>query len=74
MPLVDIQVIEGVFDDAAKSQMVENVTEAMVAIEGEAMRRVTWVRILEVGSGDWAIGGKALSTEDVRTLARRGLV
>lgn len=74
MPLVDIQVIEGVFDDATKSQMVENVTEAMVAIEGEAMRGVTWVRILEVGSGDWAIGGKALSTEDVRTLARRGLV
>ena len=74
MPLVDIQVIEGVFDAEVKSKMVEQVTEAMVAIEGEAMRGVTWVRILEVGSGDWAIGGQALSTEDVQALARQGLV
>jgi 4-oxalocrotonate tautomerase len=41
----------------------------MVSIEGENMRSVTWVVVEEVASGDWAIGGKPLSTEDVKALA-----
>ena len=41
MPLVDIQLIEGVFDDAQKQRMIEEVTDTMVGIEGEAMRGVT---------------------------------
>ena len=41
----------------------------MVSIEGENMRGVTWVVIEEVHSGDWGIGGKPLSTEDVQALA-----
>jgi 4-oxalocrotonate tautomerase len=40
-----------------------------VGIEGENMREVTWVVVEEVQSGDWGIGGKALSTEDVKALA-----
>jgi 4-oxalocrotonate tautomerase len=43
----------------------------MVGIEGEAMRGVTWVRIQEVASGEWAIGGKPLSTSDVKALQGR---
>jgi 4-oxalocrotonate tautomerase len=30
----------------------------MVEIEGEAMRGVTWVRVQEVASGQWGIGGQ----------------
>ena len=60
MPLVDIQLIEGVFDKSQKQEMIRKVTDAMVAVEGEAMRGVTWVRVQEVASGEWAIGGKAL--------------
>ena len=41
MPLVDIEIIEGVFDQAQKARMIESVTNAMVEIEGEAMRGVT---------------------------------
>lgn len=70
MPLIDIQVIEGVFDDDTKARMIQDVTDTMVAIEGEAMRGVTWVRVLEVNSGEWAIGGKALTAADVHALAR----
>ena len=69
MPLVDIQLIEGVFNEAQKRQMIEKVTEAMVGVEGEALRGVTWVRVLEVSSGEWAIGGKPLTTSDVRALS-----
>ena len=50
--------------------MIHKVTEAMVSIEGENMRGVTWVVVEEVKSGSWAIGGKALTTEDVKALQR----
>ena len=69
MPLVNVKVIEGVFSDSQKRDMVEKLTDAMVTIEGENMRGVTWVVIEEVKSGDWGIGGKALTTEDVKALA-----
>ena len=69
MPLVDIEVIEGVFDAATKSALIRKVTEAMVSVEGEALRAVTWVRIKEIKSGDWAIGGEALTTGAVRQMA-----
>lgn len=69
MPLVDVQVIEGVFSDSQKQDIIKRVTDAMVAVEGEAMRGVTWVRVLEVKSGQWAIGGNPLTTEAVKALA-----
>ena len=69
MPFVNVKIIEGVFGDDEKRQIVEGVTEAMVAIEGENMRGVTWVVVEEVKSGDSGIGGHALTTEDVRALA-----
>jgi 4-oxalocrotonate tautomerase len=69
MPLVQVKVIEGVFSDDSKRQIVEGLTEAMVAIEGENMRGVTWVIVEEVQSGDWGVGGRALTTRDVQALA-----
>lgn len=65
MPLVDIQLIEGVFNDQQKQQMIKKVTNAMVDIEGEAMRGVTWVRVLEVASGQWGIGGHGMTAEQI---------
>jgi 4-oxalocrotonate tautomerase len=72
MPLVQVKLIEGVFSEAQKRQMIEGLTETMVAIEGENMRGVTWVVVEEVKSGDWGIGGRALSTADVKALAAGG--
>ena len=69
MPLVNVKVIEDVFTPEQKRQMVERLTDAMVSIEGESMRGVTWVVVEEVKSGDWGIGGNALTTDDVRALA-----
>ena len=72
MPLVDIQLIAGVFSDDEKRTMIAKVTDTMVAIEGEAMRGLTWVRIHETASGEWGIGGKPLSTADVKALRAGG--
>ena len=69
MPFVNVKLIEGVFDADQKREIIERLTETMVEIEGENMRQVTWVVVEEVRSGDWGIGGKALTTEDVRALA-----
>ena len=69
MPYVDIKLIEGVFDSDQKREMIEKVTEAMVDIEGENMRSVTFVVVDEVKSGDWGIGGRAMTTEAVREIA-----
>jgi len=71
MPLVDIQLIEGVFDKSQKQDMIRKVTDAMVAVEGEAMRGVTWVRIQEIAGGEWAIGGKGLTASDIKAMAGR---
>ena len=69
MPLVTIDIIKDVFTPSEKKQLIAKVTEAMIAVEGEALRGVTWVRINEFESGDWAIGGQALTASDVQTMA-----
>ena len=69
MPLINVKLIENVFTPDQKREIVERLTDAMVSIEGENMRSVTWVVVEEVRSGDWGIGGTPLTTEDVRALA-----
>jgi 4-oxalocrotonate tautomerase len=70
MPLVTIDVIKDVFTPAQKQALIKGVTEAMVAVEGEALRGVTWVRIQEFEQGDWALGGQALRARDVHAMAK----
>lgn len=68
MPYVQVKVIEGAFDAAQKQEMLTRLTETMVDIEGENLRPVTWVTIEEVAGGEWAIGGKPLTGQDVKDL------
>jgi len=70
MPLVTIDVIKDVFTPKQKQELIAKVTEAMLEVEGEAMRPVTWVRIKECEGGDWAIGGKALRAADVHAIGK----
>ena len=68
MPLVQVKVIEGVFSQAQKQEMIKKITDTMVSIEGENLRQVTVVIVEEIKSGDWGIGGKAMTTKDVKAL------
>ena len=61
MPMVQVKLIKGVFDQDQKQEMIHKITETMVGIEGEALRSVTWVLVEEIESGDWGIGGHGLS-------------
>lgn len=69
MPLITIDVIKDVFTPRQKQDLVERITEAAIAVEGESLRPVTWVRVQEFEQGDWAIGGKFLSASDVHAMA-----
>jgi 4-oxalocrotonate tautomerase len=69
MPLINVRLIEGVFTSAQKQEMIHKLTDTMVSIEGENMRSVTSVIIDEVKSGDWGIGGRPLTTVDVKAMA-----
>ncbi len=69
MPLIHVKLIEEVFTPAQKKEIIAKLTDAMVAIEGENLRPVTWVTIEDVRSGDWGMGGKPVTTSDVRARA-----
>jgi len=69
MPLVNIKLIEGIFSQDQKREMIRRMTDIMADLEGEHMRPVTVVVIEEVKSGDWGIGGKAISYADVKAMA-----
>jgi 4-oxalocrotonate tautomerase len=69
LPLIEVHVIENVFNSEQKRQMISKLTDAMVSIEGENMRGVTWVKISEIASGDWGIGGQSVTTDAVKELA-----
>jgi len=70
MPLIQVKVIAGVYTAPQKQEIVERLTNAMVEIDGENMRQLTWCLVEEVASGDWGIGGQTLTADDARALAR----
>jgi 4-oxalocrotonate tautomerase len=70
MPLIQVKMIEKVFTPAQKQEIINRLTDAMVSVEGEALRPYTLVILEDVGSGEWAVGGKAMTTEGVHALAK----
>jgi len=68
MPLITVKVIEDVFTPEQKAEIIDKLTDAMVAIEGESLRELTFVLIEEVKQGDWGVGGKTLTASDVHRL------
>jgi 4-oxalocrotonate tautomerase len=50
-------------------QIVKKLTDAMVGIEGENLRPITWCVVEEVASGSWGIAGNPLTTDGVKSLA-----
>ena len=69
MPFIQVKVIENVFTTEQKGDIVRALTDAMVGIEGENLRPVTWCVVEEVASGSWGVAGNPLTTADVHALA-----
>jgi 4-oxalocrotonate tautomerase len=69
MPLIEVKMIEQVFTPAQKKELIAKLTDAVVALEGEALRPYTVVLLEDVRSGSWGVGGQGLTTEDVKALS-----
>jgi 4-oxalocrotonate tautomerase len=69
VPLIHVTPIENVFSQTQKQEMIQKLTDAMVLIEGEKLRSLTWVVIEEIKDGNLGIGRKPLSSGDARELS-----
>jgi len=63
MPLIDIHVLEGVFTEDEKAQMIAGTAKAFGAVAGSEMERMTSVRVHEVKSGHWGGSESIWTTE-----------
>lgn len=72
MPSIDIQVLEGVFSDEEKAQIIRKVTDAFGEVAGQTIKGGTSVRVHEVRSGSWGYAGNILTTEDALGMRSRG--
>jgi 4-oxalocrotonate tautomerase len=72
MPFIDIKVIQGVFSPEEKRELVKRVSEAAIAVEGEALRPFTVTAITETPSGEWAVGGQSYTADDVKSARSAG--
>ncbi|TAL48347.1 MAG: 4-oxalocrotonate tautomerase family protein [Methylovulum sp.] len=70
MPLVQIKGISGYLSLQQKQDIISKVTDAIVSVEGEGLRPVTWVLIEDVASGQWGVGGQAVTTEAIRAMSQ----
>jgi 4-oxalocrotonate tautomerase len=68
--LIQVKLLEGVFTAPQKREIVERLSDAMVEIEGESMRRTVWCVIDEVADGEWGVGGQGVTADDIKALAR----
>lgn len=71
MPLVQIKGVRGYLTLAQKQEMIRKVTDAVLSVEGEGLRSVTWVTIEDVQPGAWGVGGQPVTDADLRKLAAR---
>ncbi len=68
MPLVTIRALEGALTPAQREDLMVRVTDAVVAVQGEGVRNVTWVIFDEIRDRTISIGGDVKSSAYVRGL------
>ncbi len=69
MPLVQIKGVGGYLSAGQKQELIRRVTDAVVSVEGEGLRPVTWVIVEDVPPGAWGVGGSPVNADDLRKMA-----
>jgi 4-oxalocrotonate tautomerase len=69
MPLAQLKGLSGYLSLEQKQELIRKVTDAIVSVEGEGLRPVTWVIVEEVPSGQWGVGGSPVTTEGLKKMA-----
>ena len=71
MPLIEVKLIEDVFTPAQKRELIAKLTDVVVEMEGEYMRPFTLVTIEDVRSGEWGVGGRPVTSDQVRAAKKK---
>lgn len=69
MPLVAIKGVSGYLSPEQKKTLIERVTDAVLSVEGEGIRPVTWVILEDVPEGQWGVGGSIATAQMLRDMA-----
>jgi 4-oxalocrotonate tautomerase len=69
MPLAQIKGLSGFLSLEQKQEIIKKVTDAIVSVEGEGVRPITWVLFEDVQSGEWGVGGNPVTTEALQEMA-----
>ncbi len=72
MPLAQLKGLSGYLSMEQKQELIRKVTDAIVSVEGEGLRPVTWVIVEDVPSGQWGVGGSPVTTEGLKKVAAQG--
>ena len=66
MPYVNLKIIKNQVSEEQKEQIVEGLTNLIVEIMGRS-RDLTVITIDELNENNWIIGGKKLSSDELKT-------
>jgi 4-oxalocrotonate tautomerase len=69
MPLVQIKGVSGYLSKEQKSELIRKVTDAVLSVEGEGLRPVTWVLVEDVPEGQWGVGGQSATARMLSDMA-----
>ena len=70
MPIINVKLVEGVFQTDQKRELISKLTDAVEGVYS-GLRDVTFVTIEEVKEGDWGIGGQSITASKVAAHAEK---
>ena len=69
MPIVTVQLMEGVLTKEQKKSLMDGITDAVTRVYGPPMRLFMHVVLEEIKAGDWIAAGNQITPERVRKIA-----
>lgn len=70
MPIINVKLVENVFDSNQKQALISKFTDAIESIY-PGLRDVTFVTIEETKESDWGIGGNPITAKEVAAHANK---
>lgn len=58
MPFIDVKLYQGRLNERTEQELITRITDAVVGVFGEEVRKDTWIVLNEVPAPRWGIGGR----------------
>jgi 4-oxalocrotonate tautomerase len=69
MPIVNVQLMEGVLSADQKKTLITNIVDAVSDVYGRPMRLFMNVVVQEIKNGDWFASGGVVTSERIRLIS-----